>query len=162
MTLGDISLAKGFSEVKEAVNSVVFRKKLSVVFSISRNDPVELTVDSNLAQNAIGTVKTCPTKDAVEAAFKEFLKMCEEQKDKPFYVVYDFGYFTKEDVYRSTMILISFIPEKTKGLTKMIYSTNVQSLKDSFAIPFLFEANAIGDINYNKIRDHVARIQISY
>ena len=44
----------------------------------------------------------------------------------------------------------------------MVYSTNVQYIKDAFNIPFLIQANDLDDINRDRIVENITRIQITF
>ncbi|OQS54525.1 hypothetical protein EHP00_32 [Ecytonucleospora hepatopenaei] len=162
MNLGNIALAQGFEDVKKQVEKVKTKKYTYTVFYISKNDPVSLGIHEELSLEGVKSVKKTPTKEQVKQNWETFIEMCKEHEKESFFVVYDFGYFTDEDVYRSSLILCSFIPDTIKGMAKMIYSTNVQSLKEVFSIPFLFQANTVEDLNFDEFKKHIKGIQVSF
>lgn len=161
MTLGEIENTKGFEEVKAAFEKVLFRKNAYCFFSIGEIDPVSLVLASETAESPCAGNKT-PTEADLAESWQAFYTTMKAKGDLPMYAVYDFGYYVNGDVFRSAIVLFSYIPDNQKGKVKMVYSTNVQSIKDSLHIPFLIQASEMGDISFDKLKELVTRVQITY
>lgn len=159
MVLGEIKSVEGFDKVKDLVQSVLFRKNAFIVFEIGNADPVTLNPLENLTCASLTAKRANPSEEQIKTLWEKFSNMCKDNKNRPFYAVYDFGYYNN-GLFRTSMVLCSYIPDSEPGLKKMIYSTNVQSLKDAFNIPFLFQANSLEDFDYEKFKHHIENIQV--
>ncbi|ORD94535.1 COFI [Enterospora canceri] len=162
MQLGEITKADGWNTVQSAVRRVFFRKDVYCFFAINHLDPVSLGLNPEQNAPAISSTTKKPAPNEIKEAWKSFMEKVAMNKDLPFYAVYDFGYYVNEDTFRSSIILISYIPDGCKNLVKMVYSTNVQAIKDTLEIPFLLEVQNEDEITYDGIQDLVSRIQIAY
>lgn len=162
MSFGKIQSAEGYDKIKALVQEVLFRKKTFVFFSCDNIDPVSLKVETGFESNGTGSSTTIPTENELKSNWEKFFKFAQEKAKDPWYAVYDFGYFVSDGNFRSTLVLFSYIPNNQKGKIKMVYSTNVQSIKDAFNIPFLIQANDLDDINRDRIIENITRIQITF
>ncbi|KAL6122805.1 hypothetical protein NUSPORA_00063 [Nucleospora cyclopteri] len=159
-----ITEVKGWKEVRNAMQSVLTRKHVFTVFKIKDIDPVSLEVVEGQNMKGTGSCTAVPTEEEVYEAWDKFEKLFHKEGEatkEPFYAVYDFGYYCPGNNYRSMLILFSYVPACQKGKVKMVYSTNVQAIKESMNIPYLIQADSLDAVDYNKIKESVSRIQIT-
>lgn len=148
---------KGLKMVEDALKQIRVHEKTFVVFEISSIDPVMFNVVKVGGLNTSGNVRATPPIDNLTTVFDECVKSMDG--NKPYFIGYDFGYYTASRDYRNMILLISYIPDSINFRQKIAYASNVSLLLNKLNIPLHVEAHDMEDITFKRIVSHCSSIQ---
>lgn len=140
----------GLDDVENEVHRLKKRFFEFLIFNISNMDPVEYQIKTTGGKNYTGElIINYNEKDLIET-----FNRCKENVEQgvPCFIVYDFVFFEK-GLWKTSLCLISFIPDTLNIRKKVVYSTNALNLKGLLEIPLHISINNVEDLNYSNIRD---------
>ncbi|KAI5171270.1 cofilin, partial [Pancytospora epiphaga] len=74
-------------------------------------------------------------------------------------VAYDLGYYTKNNNYRSMVILISYVPESLDPRHKVALASNMSSILESLNITQHFHVDDLNDYSYEYFKAQCSLVQ---
>lgn len=148
---------EGYSQVEPEVLGVRTHKKTFTIFVISQIDPVALKVVASGGIDTSADVRNIPTEDDLKNVFEECKKLL--SKEKPCFVVYNFGYYTENNSYREMLLFVSFIPDLSNLRYKIAMTSNTSVLQGFLNTPMHIGIYDLEDFEYENFKKECSTIQ---
>ena len=124
------------------------------IADLSIKEPISLSIVKSGGGVKDFDYKRRYTMEELRGIFEEFSAGVSEQD--PCLVVYDFLHFDDDGIQKSTLCLISYIPEHLVPLKKVAYSTNALNLKDLLDISVHIPIKKKADLVFDNIAEKCA------
>lgn len=142
---------EGIETLEKSVDEIRSHKKTFVVAALNSIFPVGLEVIYSGGIDTSANVRMTPSLEQLKEIFKE----CKDiiQKDKGYFVIYDFGYYTKDNNFRNLIIMLSFIPDTLNIKDKMAYSSSIAYILHSIVVNHHIPLHEMEELDFDKICD---------
>ncbi|EQB60207.1 cofilin-like protein [Vairimorpha apis BRL 01] len=148
----------GLDDLENEVQRLKKRYFEFLIFNISNLDPIEYHIKKTGGKNYNGELII----NYNEKKLIETFNICREnvEQDVPCFIVYDFVFYEK-GLWKTSLCLISFIPDNLNIKNKVVYSTNALNLKRLLEIPLLISVNNVDDLTYENIKDRCNKYKLN-
>lgn len=147
----------GFAAVEKEVNQIKSHKIQFVIFDFGNINPVEMRVVASGGIDNSANLRITPNNDELHSVFNSCSSKLE--KGKPYFVVYDFGYYNTQNSYRSMIVLVSLIPDDLGFRDKIAFASNINMLQVRLGVALRIEALELCDFTYDKLLEVCSSIQ---
>ena len=151
------SVIGGIEDFRTQAARLRKHERTYVVATFKDINPVAIKVLSSGGKDRSANIRDIPSKEELLSIFDECKGSIEG--DKGYFIVYDFGYFTDEQLYRNLIVLISYLPENLSIREKMAYSSNMLSVSGAVDIAHHIPLHEMEEFTYANILNECMRIQ---
>lgn len=138
----------------EKVNKI---KEAKMTYAIIDCPNADLeTFNIKESENKIGGVSKIRTEDELLKYFNDFSKEIFNRKSAC-YALYDFGFYIDEEKenYRTTLLLIIYVPDNLKPRQKVFYSVSSKELSSIIGVVRNITITSLEGLTFEKLLDEV-------
>ena len=155
--MNQICAIPGYSQVEPEVLGVRTHKKTFTIFEISQLDPVALQVVASGGIDTSANVRAILSEEELKNIFEDCRNLL--KKEKPCFVVYNFGYYNDKNCYREMLLFVSFIPDFSNLRYKIAMTSNTSVLQGFLNTPMHIGIYDLEDFEYENFKKECSNIQ---
>lgn len=148
---------EGIDMINEEIKMLKFHQKTYVIFDFKKINPVVSRLVASGGLDTSGNIRATPPLEVLTSTFAECQGFV--NPEKPYFIVYDFGYYNDKNCYRDMIVMVSYVPDSLSFRHKIAFASNMSYILSKLDISQHVQIHEIDDFTYANIRSECARIQ---
>lgn len=148
---------QGMDSVQDEVSKLKRHQKTYVIFDFAQIDPVVFRLVTSGGIDTSANVRATPLPEELNKTFSECRAKLKPESLS--IVVYDLGYYTDKNNYRSMVILVSHVPEGLDPRHNVALAFNMPYILKSLNVTQHFHIDELGEFSYEHFKSQCSLVQ---